>query len=299
MAQFFDMGGYGGFIWSAWGVVVLVLGGLLVVSLLQRARVRRMLGAQGLERVILDLFDLHQPIAELVEHRFEPADLVFDVASLLHDVLDHTHDLARDPAQGHAPAERFLGGKLARREGFADHGDRRSVLAVGVLEEATAPQLDPERLEVAGAHRLQARHRLFRFVLRRPAVDRVADRRVPEIAPRQARHGGRALDTRQLLEGSQQLALVRHHGRVLGVPILEHRELEGEQADGVEGSAERLRAQHDDMRALLWALGTASPAGERSRYEADLAELQALFDGHAAEEEARLYPILGRLLARG
>jgi heme exporter protein CcmD len=50
VAQFFDMGGYGGFVWSAWGVAVLVLGGLLVVSLLQRARARRMLGAQGLDR---------------------------------------------------------------------------------------------------------------------------------------------------------------------------------------------------------------------------------------------------------
>jgi heme exporter protein CcmD len=50
VAQFFDMGGYGGFVWSAWGVAVLVLGGLLVVSLLQRTRARRMLGAQGLDR---------------------------------------------------------------------------------------------------------------------------------------------------------------------------------------------------------------------------------------------------------
>jgi hypothetical protein len=112
----------------------------------------------------------------------------------------------------------------------------------------------------------------------------------------EARQAARAAPAAQLSArvGALRDALLTHFGyeEAHVFPLYE-------QADGVEGSAERLRAQHDDMRALLWALGTASPAGERSRYEADLAELQALFDGHAAEEEARLYPILERLLARG
>lgn len=70
-----------------------------------------------------------------------------------------------------------------------------------------------------------------------------------------------------------------------------------EQADGASGSTERLRGQHNDMRAILWALATASAERERERYDADLAELKAIFDAHAAEEEARLYPIVSRLLA--
>ena len=71
-----------------------------------------------------------------------------------------------------------------------------------------------------------------------------------------------------------------------------------EQASGAEGATEWLRAQHDDMRAILWLLGTASPESELQRYQSDLAELQAAFDAHAAEEEARMYPAFERLLAR-
>lgn len=50
MAQFFDMGGYAAFVWSAWAVVAVVLGVLLAVTLVQRARVRRALDARGLGR---------------------------------------------------------------------------------------------------------------------------------------------------------------------------------------------------------------------------------------------------------
>lgn len=32
MTGFFDMGGYGGFIWPAWGIAALVLTGLIVAS---------------------------------------------------------------------------------------------------------------------------------------------------------------------------------------------------------------------------------------------------------------------------
>lgn len=63
-------------------------------------------------------------------------------------------------------------------------------------------------------------------------------------------------------------------------------------------STESLRAQHDDMRAILWVLATASAEEERARYCADLEELQAIFDTHAADEEGRMYPLFERLLGR-
>lgn len=69
-----------------------------------------------------------------------------------------------------------------------------------------------------------------------------------------------------------------------------------EQASGLEGATEWLRAQHDDMRGMLWMLGTVSPETERSRYQADLASIQAAFDAHAADEESRMYPVFERLL---
>ncbi len=39
MSAFFDMGGYGGFIWSAYGITALVLGALVVQGF---ARLRRL-----------------------------------------------------------------------------------------------------------------------------------------------------------------------------------------------------------------------------------------------------------------
>jgi hypothetical protein len=70
-----------------------------------------------------------------------------------------------------------------------------------------------------------------------------------------------------------------------------------EQASGA-ASTESLRAQHDDMRGILWLLATASADDERARYRADLDELQTLFDAHAADEESRLYPLFERLFVR-
>lgn len=63
------------------------------------------------------------------------------------------------------------------------------------------------------------------------------------------------------------------------------------------GACEWLRAQHDDMRGILWMLAGVASA-EHERHSADLAELQALFDAHAADEESRMYPVFERLLAR-
>ena len=69
-----------------------------------------------------------------------------------------------------------------------------------------------------------------------------------------------------------------------------------EQASGLESATEWLRAQHDDMRALLWWLGATSPEAEPRRYAEQLAELQEAFDTHAADEERRMYPVFERLL---
>jgi hemerythrin superfamily protein len=71
-----------------------------------------------------------------------------------------------------------------------------------------------------------------------------------------------------------------------------------EQASGEEGATEWLCAQHDDMRAMLWILGTVSPESEHARFQAELAALQAAFDTHAAEEERRMYPVFERLLRK-
>ncbi|MGH8732437.1 MAG: hemerythrin domain-containing protein, partial [Burkholderiales bacterium] len=71
-----------------------------------------------------------------------------------------------------------------------------------------------------------------------------------------------------------------------------------EQASGLEGATEWLCAQHDDMRGMLWMLGTLSPETDRQRYQADLAALQAAFDAHAADEERRMYPVFERMLRK-
>jgi DUF438 domain-containing protein len=71
-----------------------------------------------------------------------------------------------------------------------------------------------------------------------------------------------------------------------------------EQASRLEGATEWLCAQHDDMRAMLWVLGTLSPENDLARYQSDLAALQEAFDAHAADEEARMYPVFERLLSK-
>ena len=69
-----------------------------------------------------------------------------------------------------------------------------------------------------------------------------------------------------------------------------------EETSGAEGATEALCAQHDDMRAALWILGTLSAEAESERYCAELAALQAEFDAHAADEEQRMYPVFERVL---
>ena len=71
-----------------------------------------------------------------------------------------------------------------------------------------------------------------------------------------------------------------------------------EQASGLEGATEWLCAQHDDMRGMLWILGTLSADADRERYRAELAALHAAFDAHAADEESRMYPVFERMLRK-
>jgi DUF438 domain-containing protein len=71
-----------------------------------------------------------------------------------------------------------------------------------------------------------------------------------------------------------------------------------EETSGQEGATEPLCAQHDDMRAALWFLATQSPEREARRYCDELAALQAAFDAHAADEEARMYPVFERMLQK-
>jgi hypothetical protein len=71
-----------------------------------------------------------------------------------------------------------------------------------------------------------------------------------------------------------------------------------EQASELDGATAWLRAQHDDMRGMLYLLGSVSPEAERGRFQAELAALQSAFDAHAADEESRMYPVFEKLLAR-
>ncbi|MBL8675066.1 MAG: heme exporter protein CcmD [Rhodospirillales bacterium] len=50
MSGFLAMGGYGAYVWPSYAVAALALGGLLAVSLAQRAAARRELAARGLDR---------------------------------------------------------------------------------------------------------------------------------------------------------------------------------------------------------------------------------------------------------
>jgi heme exporter protein CcmD len=50
MGGFLSMGEYGAYIWPAYGITAVALGGLLLLSLWARGRVRRELEARGLDR---------------------------------------------------------------------------------------------------------------------------------------------------------------------------------------------------------------------------------------------------------
>ena len=72
-----------------------------------------------------------------------------------------------------------------------------------------------------------------------------------------------------------------------------------EQVHSDEGGTEWLCAQHDDMRGMLWLLGSFSAQSDPQRYCAELAALQEAFDAHAADEERRMYPVFEKMLGTG
>lgn len=50
MSGFFAMGGYAAYVWPAYAAALIALGGVTLMSLFARARVRRELRARGLDR---------------------------------------------------------------------------------------------------------------------------------------------------------------------------------------------------------------------------------------------------------
>jgi heme exporter protein CcmD len=50
MSEFFAMGGHGWFVWPAYAVAAIALGGLALASWMRRARARAELGAESDER---------------------------------------------------------------------------------------------------------------------------------------------------------------------------------------------------------------------------------------------------------
>ena len=106
--------------------------------------------------------------------------------------------------------------------------------------------------------------------------------------------------------GARDWSLLSARVAALREALLEHFRYEEErifpiyeEASGEEGATEWLCAQHDDMRAMLWVLATYDGGSEPQRYCAELAELRAAFDAHAADEERRMYPVFERMIAAG
>lgn len=70
-----------------------------------------------------------------------------------------------------------------------------------------------------------------------------------------------------------------------------------EEASGLrEGPTEVMRAEHAEMRDLLYALGAAQPRIDPEGCRAELEHLRALLQMHNVKEETVLYPACDRLL---
>jgi iron-sulfur cluster repair protein YtfE (RIC family) len=71
-----------------------------------------------------------------------------------------------------------------------------------------------------------------------------------------------------------------------------------EEASGLHGGpTEVMRAEHEEMRELLAALGSASPQVDPEGCRAELEQLQAMLQEHNVKEEGVLYPACEQLLA--
>lgn len=67
-----------------------------------------------------------------------------------------------------------------------------------------------------------------------------------------------------------------------------------EQATGLTAPTEALRRQHAEIRALLEALGAASPKHDPEGFRTEFGMLAADFGRHTSEEEQVMYPALER-----
>lgn len=113
------------------------------------------------------------------------------------------------------------------------------------------------------------------------------------IAARQAANSGLWTDLEQRVNALREAVLSHFRYEEQHIfPLYE-------QVHGVEGGTEWLCAQHDDMRGMLWLLGSFAPASDPQRYRAELEALQAAFDAHAADEERRMYPVFEQMLGHG
>ena len=69
-----------------------------------------------------------------------------------------------------------------------------------------------------------------------------------------------------------------------------------EEASGIGDATQGLRTQHDDIRAILWALSSASAAHDPESCRREFATLARLFEQHAETEERMMYPAFERSL---
>ncbi|MBI2747799.1 MAG: hemerythrin domain-containing protein [Burkholderiales bacterium] len=69
-----------------------------------------------------------------------------------------------------------------------------------------------------------------------------------------------------------------------------------EEVSGLRDATQALRAQHDDIRAILWALSSASAAHDPESCRAEFETLALLFRQHTETEEQMMYPAFERTL---
>ena len=69
-----------------------------------------------------------------------------------------------------------------------------------------------------------------------------------------------------------------------------------EEASGLRDATQALRVQHDDIRAILWALSSASAAHDPESCRAEFETLALLFRQHTETEESMMYPAFERTL---
>ncbi|OFZ93838.1 MAG: hypothetical protein A2Z64_10890 [Betaproteobacteria bacterium RIFCSPLOWO2_02_67_12] len=69
-----------------------------------------------------------------------------------------------------------------------------------------------------------------------------------------------------------------------------------EEATGLRDGTQELRAQHDDIRAILWALSSASAAHDPESCRSEFETLALLFRQHTETEESLMYPAFERTL---